>query len=932
MQAKFLILGIITTGLSLFSVDFAPMENSKIFEMNFNHGRDAQTAGGLKPEKIGGENALVSKGFSKGALCLTNEAEVVYPADSFLSRDVWTLWFWLNTNNIHSNTGYFSLENTSGKIYLGLDPRNGFPFMAAERGGAEIFRINDGTNIDGIDWNLFTIWRNGDECGLMVNGVSAGSQKFPLETTAKGGKFTLKCGKNPIIKSTVNNYDDITVYGRVFDDFVMKTHYTDELRAYRGRLNAYNCKIIEPDNFVYEFIKGSAQNAIKNGSFEYGSKGWYFAGDRDNPEISGIVQGDAVHGKFSVRLENGKNEIEHYPVSVKGAGAFTLSFFAKSSSPKNGLMVKIKNVNHFAEPKKSLIKTFKDIDSGYRKYTVSGFLNEDTRGVTIGFLAETAPDSAIWIDAVQFYSGKAEQDFKPDCGALFIFTDKPFNAFIDDEPTVFSLMTDGYADFSDRKIMLRITDCREKTVSLTPILGEGKITVDLNLKGAFRATVEVDGKVVDEQLFSRIYRPASVPPVESRYGGHYHNKIADLRFAQIIGSHWNRNHDAGPAVARWSEQTAPAEGKFNYRFDIIKMNRDCGQEILANIDYVPHKDVEKFGENVRALVKGYKGELKYIEIFNEPTAVIPPDIYAKLLKTAYKSIKETDSNARVVGMATWDVVAKFTREVIDKTGFECMDVFACHFYNWGAAAWLMPDGDWGQGFRLRALRGFMDANGGKNIPIWHDESGIYINSFYKHFPCAAIDTKYSRAVNYRHHSPLAAAIWMAQVFPVNFANGAQIFFYYAWGPNANPQRMGGHELGELDFSLKPAAAAYSASAHFLDTSIFAGGLEDQASSGLRVFEFIKDGKSLVVAWSQADEPVFLSTDSTVYFDFLGNRISYSKNSRCGEREATLNKAGSLNTVTVPATENRLFLDMEPKYFTGMTIKEFAKILPENKGK
>ncbi len=918
-RLTFLAISILLPILNLPGVDLNPLSANKRLGVDFNHGLgECSVTGDVKNEKIS---------FINAGMILRGDASATYSFSSPTEGDAFTLWAFLNTNNVSRNPETIVLSDSLHSLVFGFREQNGCPFLKFFEGNTEKLASHTEMHIDGEAWRLIALRKKGSLCDLLINGKVVASFTLPENCVfpAKSKlQVTFNSKKQSDIDVAYNRFDNLFFYDMAFDDELLLTHYNDEMRAHRAGALVKTPPRKEPEQYVFELDASKTENALANGSFELGTKGWHLYSDLERGIEKCRIEGDSPHGKYKMRLEGEKVIFQHYPIFVRKAGDFTISFMARELEEKSSIKLRLRRLNTFASPRNTYHKNFDALGKEFQHYSVSGNLPPDAKGIFLEFEIH----GKVELDMMQLHGGEeARTTYAETAPRIMIDTTRPYNIFSGDIENVEFIV---FRSPGAPEGTLSIYDEKDRLLQEVKIPAEGDLLqVPFTRKGAFRAVASCNGRVSDEHTFAVLHAPLRKGvSLESRYGCHYQNTPFMLEFAPLIGSHWNRNHDAGPYVARWNAKTKPIDGNFSYRFDIFDLNADNAQELIATLTG-PWKEnestAEEFGNNIYEMVRTYKGRLKYIEIFNEPTAWFPPERYAEFMKSAYNSAKKADPEVKILGLSTWDVVGNFTQKVVENAGCENMDIFSAHFYNWGEGAWLIPDGSWGQGFRMRKLRNYLDSRPhGKELPIWHTESGIYMDSFYLHFPLQQIDTTYVRASVYPHHPPRLGALWMAQVFPVNFANGAEVFTYYAWGPTfGGILRMNGHNLGEINGTPKPSGAAYAASAHFLDYSEFVKGIDDLTPNGLRAFQFRRDGKNIVVAWTQGPEVLTLKKAPQVCYDYMGNRIDTSQT----PNTAFLNFNGVQKEVPITGNPG-FFLDLEVKYFPGMTLDEFISLMPE----
>jgi GH35 family endo-1,4-beta-xylanase len=141
---------------------------------------------------------------------------------------------------------------------------------------------------------------------------------------------------------------------------------------------------------------------------------------------------------------------------------------------------------------------------------------------------------------------------------------------------------------------------------------------------------------------------------------------------------------AATAGVKWSREEfnwariEPVRGEFNWEFydRMVDIAEKYGIQIYGLISYWSNwtkpntlEGIEDYAEYCKALVSRYKDKIKHWEVWNEPNIFFwtgPKEMYANLLKTAYKAIKEADPEAQVLGCSTSGIDTNFIKMVIEK--------------------------------------------------------------------------------------------------------------------------------------------------------------------------------------------------------------------------------------------------------------------------
>jgi hypothetical protein len=197
--------------------------------------------------------------------------------------------------------------------------------------------------------------------------------------------------------------------------------------------------------------------------------------------------------------------------------------------------------------------------------------------------------------------------------------------------------------------------------------------------------------------------------------------------------------DAGATWARqdfWWGLVEPQRGEFHWHdFDraVAAYNRH-GVHLLAILCYAsawsggtcPDTDEERerFGEYVYEMVRRYRGQVAAWEVWNEPniqpfwTPRPDPELYAALLKVAYREAKRADPDCVIVGGALAGPDTDFLRGLYAHGIKGHFDVLSYH--NYGQNLDLQTE--WPAFEKLRQV---MRENGDGDVPVWHTENGFF---------------------------------------------------------------------------------------------------------------------------------------------------------------------------------------------------------------
>ncbi|MBI1801270.1 MAG: hypothetical protein HYR71_06545 [Chloroflexi bacterium] len=197
-----------------------------------------------------------------------------------------------------------------------------------------------------------------------------------------------------------------------------------------------------------------------------------------------------------------------------------------------------------------------------------------------------------------------------------------------------------------------------------------------------------------------------------------------------------------------------ARSDFRHADLVVAHARAQGLQIIARLDLVPEwarppkspsqwldrERYDDYGDFVFAFVQHYKGQVHYIQVWNEPNLSNewggrPPDAvaYVQLLRTAYQRAKEADSSLTVLAGALSPTVENNPERAIGDLDFlramyangagAYFDALAIHAYGRRAPADATPSPDAINFRRAELLRAVMVENGDAGKPALITEGG-----------------------------------------------------------------------------------------------------------------------------------------------------------------------------------------------------------------
>ncbi|MDQ3814449.1 MAG: hypothetical protein M3347_10920, partial [Armatimonadota bacterium] len=313
-------------------------------------------------------------------------------------------------------------------------------------------------------------------------------------------------------------------------------------------------------------------------------------------------------------------------------------------------------------------------------------------------------------------------------------------------------------------------------------------------------------------------------PAQSYFGTHISLTPYYIELTRRIGHRKVRLHDTS-MIGKWAI-AEPEPGQFQFFDEAVTATKNGGLEILGMLDGAPKwasampreeggywaiwnipnaPDAPARWENyVRTVVGHYKGRIDRWEIWNEPWGKWfigsggPPELYADLMKRAYRVAHEANPQSYIIGVDTYrGHEDTWTEPVLKNANSAYYDGFSFHDYNDAFYGGPEP-------FPVAQAKVFNDLQRkyGEAKPLWNTEGGIFgVGSFY------APETGGMAAQN----QPAYAVRYDV----TNMAAGVQAYYVYAIHTDPG---MGDHEtrLTEFDRAVGPLLAARAVLASFVD--------------------------------------------------------------------------------------------------------------------
>jgi hypothetical protein len=241
------------------------------------------------------------------------------------------------------------------------------------------------------------------------------------------------------------------------------------------------------------------------------------------------------------------------------------------------------------------------------------------------------------------------------------------------------------------------------------------------------------------------------------------------------------------------------------------------------------RDIQDWRNYVTTVANRYKGRIHEYEIWNEPNqqGFWTGDVteMVTLTREAAEIIREIDPHATVVSpSATTEKGLGWLSEFLHQGGGQWVDVIGYHFY-------VMPQPPEAAVSLIQRVRQIMQENAVTGKPLWNTETGWALP---KPFP-----------------SPDIAAAYVLRTHVLNWAEGVQRLYWYAWD-NHNWVTI---QLTENDSkTLTPAGQAYETAGKWLVGAVLKQCEEDQTHTW--ICELDREGNSEWLVWNTDHTPTF----------------------------------------------------------------------------
>ncbi len=243
-----------------------------------------------------------------------------------------------------------------------------------------------------------------------------------------------------------------------------------------------------------------------------------------------------------------------------------------------------------------------------------------------------------------------------------------------------------------------------------------------------------------------------------------------VRMIREAGFHWIRQefpwedieiHGKGDFTDRRHDPPRSAWEKYD---NIVALAEQYGLEVIARLDnppawarvdgdargtLAPPDNLDDFGDFVEAVVRRYKGRIRYYQVWNEPNIYpewgeqpVNPEAYVALLKVAYTRAKAADPDCVILSAGLAQTLEPggrnmsdllFLQRMYDAGAGDYFDIMGVMAYGlWTGPTDRRASPDRTNFARPQLIREIMVRNGDADKPIWATEVGW--NAVPKDFP------------------------------------------------------------------------------------------------------------------------------------------------------------------------------------------------------
>lgn len=661
-------------------------------------------------------------------------------------------------------------------------------------------------------------------------------------------------------------------------------------------------------------ILSGAENRLRNGSFEGTDQYWCERGT--------LVDGDAAHGRFAMRLEKGKG-LRSMPFRLEPGRTITVSMSIKGPgdvginlSPANRGVGQSSGWAWAAKGRRGWQAT-----AEWKRVTVD--IDIPTIDAKGGFAGSDHGwwDQRSWIVMIGTGGGPVLVD------GISIAEGAGAEAFVPYAPVELALAATGLPGYQTtanlldpakpvalragvmnpggaaRSLVLRFEqlDYRgersfapaiERSVQLaagaTAMVDQEIVLAGRGLLLA-RVTALEDGKAIassDQPLTALAFpKSATSPDPRERFGASVRSlHLADA--ARAIGLGWTRWYGGfgwesvqkdGPGQWTWPDGAIDDLAKRGIAPIAVlwappKWAQATGSKLPKDMaDWQPDDprwDDLAVGTAWDRFVSGmatrYKGRPIAYEFINEPDLGHEnwhPDLYARLARRTCRLIKAADPQAPVLVNVTWPGVSGFTRNLLDRKGLEAFDVHS--FHNYAPGELSSPEGV------SDVLKVFTAYNGGTDPgkQVWFDEGWIHAPSSldYPQRSFFRLDAVGAAEAAVRSAAGLTAAgLDKFVTFHIGYGGHPRSWWDWVgsgtewWDDHGNPTVMVG---------------LYNTCAHYIGLSERRGTIQADGAV-IHVFHDLRSGRGVAALWTTGDKPFACAAplQGLQLVDLMGNPL------------------------------------------------------------
>jgi hypothetical protein len=595
-------------------------------------------------------------------------------------------------------------------------------------------------------------------------------------------------------------------------------------------------------------------------TFETGVAGW-----------PGAIQAqDAAHGRYSLHLPTGTSHTrslnQHH--TVRAGQTYTLSFAARAE-PATELIVDIWHLRYSIMRRQHL-----QIGTGWQRYEVELPVQERDQSFYVVF---TKPEQAgLWLDAVQFESGKATayRPSEPLSMAMVLTPDEPGNLLLTGpEPVRCEIrLHNGREEARSGRLVVETFDAEARligeqsipltldpgsTVSQALTVLSGRTAGYHVIRAAF-ATGDNATEAVRELPLAIVPPPAITGDDPDSWFGLQGGGVP-LEALSRLGVKWLRHFRAW----RWLERkpgevdTAALDfGKYREQgFHLMETIQLTLNPDWAKGEDRPIRDVAEAVRFALALAEAAGPEVRYWEVENEPDLVFPSAAklslgegaayYAQIMREISAALRAAHPGVQILGtgVSGGDCGPYPFSRVVFRDAADAFDVWALHPYS--PMRKLGPSGISVTPEENRMRERLLDAarliaDHGNRHRLWVGELGWSLD--VREGPLSPSAR--------RHAESTARALILARSVPAV----ERMFWFITQGCNE-----GGYEYGLWRDARTPlpAVPAYATAARLLD---HARPLDPIYESDIRAYAFQHPGRTIVTLWKCAGDAAELLVD------------------------------------------------------------------------